>query len=223
MPVILVRPGTAPVAATAALVLLLTACGSDAAGSDGAASGTPSAASWSAAEPGTETASDEPFGPGCSGVPASGVGSFAGMADDPVATAASNVPALSALTHAVVAADLLDSLNSLQDVTVLAPADPAFQAVPADDLQALLADKARLTAVLTHHLIEGRLSPDQLAGEHTTLSGDTVTVGGSGEAFTIAADQTVGGASEAGVLCGNVHTANAVVYIIDQVLAPPAG
>jgi uncharacterized surface protein with fasciclin (FAS1) repeats len=71
-------------------------------------------------------------------------------------------------------------------------------------------------------VIDGRLSPDQLAGEHTTLNGDTVTIEGSGEDFTIAADGTVLGESEAGVICGNVQTANATVYIIDQVLAPPA-
>jgi putative DNA primase/helicase len=91
-----------------------------------------------------------------------------------------------------------------------------------DALQALLADQPQLTAVLTHHVIEGRLSPDQLAGEHTTLNGDTVTIEGSGEDFTISADQTVVGEADAAVVCGNVQTANATVYIIDGVLAPPA-
>ena len=86
----------------------------------------------------------------------------------------------------------------------------------------LLRDKAQLTAVLTHHVIEGRLSPGQLAGEHTTLNGDTETIEGSGEDFTIAADQTVVGKADAGVICGNVQTANATVYVIDQVLTPPA-
>ena len=103
------------------------------------------------------------------------------MTNDPVATAASNNPALSTLVEAVTAANLGDALNSAKDVTVLAPANPAFEAVPADALESLLADKAQLTAVLTHHVIEGRLAPDQLAGEHTTLNGDTVTIEGSGE------------------------------------------
>jgi uncharacterized surface protein with fasciclin (FAS1) repeats len=76
--------------------------------------------------------------------------------------------------------------------------------------------------VLTHHVIDGRLGPDQLAGEHTTLNGDTVTVEGSGEDFTVAAEGTVTGEAPASVICGNVQTANATVYIIDQVLTPPA-
>ncbi len=220
----LIRSRGALAAATAALALTLTACGSgDTEDSASAATGSSSSASSSAAEsPAMDAASDEPFGDGCSAVPTSGAGSFEGMAQDPVATAASNNPALSTLVKAVTAANLVDTLNSAEDITVLAPADPAFEAVPADALEALLADNAQLTAVLTHHVIEGRLSPDQLAGEHTTLNGDTVTIEGSGEDFTIAGDQTVVGEADAGVICGNVQTANATVYIIDQVLAPPA-
>jgi uncharacterized surface protein with fasciclin (FAS1) repeats len=143
------------------------------------------------------------------------------MTDDPVATAASNNPALSTLVQAVTAANLVDSFNSQQDVTVLAPANPAFEAIPADAMQALLADNAQLTAVLTHHVIAGRLAPEQLAGTHTTLNNDEVTIEGAGEMFTIAGEGTVT-STEATVICGNVQTANATVYIIDQVLAPAA-
>jgi uncharacterized surface protein with fasciclin (FAS1) repeats len=208
--------------ATAALALTLTACGSSEDTESSAASDTPAASSPSAAEkPTTEPASDEPFGEGCTAVPTEGEGSFEGMTDDPVATAASNNPALSTLVEAVTRANLVDALNSTEDITVLAPGNPAFEAVPADALEALLADNAQLTAVLTHHVIEGRLSPDQLAGEQTTLNGDTVTIEGSGEDFTIAAEGTVLGESQASVICGNVQTANATVYIIDQVLTPP--
>jgi uncharacterized surface protein with fasciclin (FAS1) repeats len=207
--------------ATAALALTLTACGADDAES-GSSSSSPAATSSPAGEPAEQPASAEPFGQGCSAVPAEGEGSFAGMADDPVATAASNNPELATLVEAVTAADLVDTLNSAEDITVLAPANPAFEAVPADTLEALIGNSARLTAVLTHHVIDGRLSPDQLAGEHTTLNGDTVIIEGSGEDFTVAADQTVGGEAEANVICGNVQTANATVYIVDQVLAPPA-
>jgi uncharacterized surface protein with fasciclin (FAS1) repeats len=224
--VTLIRSRGALAAATAVLALTLTACGSgDAQDSASAATGgsTAASSSSSAAEsPAMGSTTDQPFGDGCSAVPTSGAGSFEGMAQDPVATAASNNPALSTLVKAVTAANLVDTLNSAQDITVLAPADPAFEGVPADALKALLADKAQLTAVLTHHVIEGRLSPDQLAGEHTTLNGDMVTIEGSGEDFTIAGDQTVLGKADAGVICGNVQTANATVYIIDQVLAPPA-
>ena len=164
-------------------------------------------------------ASDQPFGAGCSAVPADGEGSFTGMTDDPVATAASNNPALSTLVQAVTAANLGDTLNTTADITVLAPANPAFEAVPADALNALLADTAALTTVLTHHVIPGRLTPEELAGTHTTVNNDEVTIEGSGENFTIAMDGTVVG-MEASVICGNVQTANATVYIIDQVLKP---
>jgi uncharacterized surface protein with fasciclin (FAS1) repeats len=116
-----------------------------------------------------------------------------------------------------VQANLVDALNTAEDITVIAPANPAFEAIPPDALQAVLADNTQLTAILTHHVIEGRLAPDELAGTHTTLNGDEVTIEGSGEAFTVA--QTVTG-TPASVICGNVQTANATVYIVDQVLAP---
>jgi uncharacterized surface protein with fasciclin (FAS1) repeats len=211
-------------AAASALTLSMAACGSD--DPDDTASDTSSSSSSSAADESMSSApssgssmTEEPFGAGCTAVPADGEGSFAGMTDDPVATAASNNPALSTLVQAVTAANLGDTLNSTDDITVLAPANPAFEAVPADALQALLADSAQLTAVLTHHVIQGRLSPEQLAGTHTTLNNDEVTIEGSGEAFTIAGDGTVTG-TDATVVCGNVPTANATVYVIDQVLKP---
>jgi uncharacterized surface protein with fasciclin (FAS1) repeats len=217
----LLRSRGALATATAALAVTLSACGSDDPESSSTASSSDVATSSAAGEATAEPASDEPFGEGCSAVPTKGEGSVEGMADDPVATAASNNPSLSMLVEALTEADLVDAFNSAPDVTVLAPADPAFEAVPDDALKALFADNAKLSAALTHHVIEGRLSPGQLAGEHTTLTGGTVTIQGSGEAFTIAAEQTIAGASDAAVVCGNLQTANATVYIIDQVLAPP--
>ena len=206
--------------AVSTLALTLGACGSDEP-SDTSASSDSSSSSSSAPESSAAPVSDEPFGEGCAAVPADGEGSFTGMTDDPVATAASNNPALSTLVAAVTAANLGDTLNTTDDLTVLAPANPAFDAVPPDALQALLADTAQLTTVLTHHVIPGRLTPEELAGTHTTLNNDEVTIEGSGEDFTIAADGTVIG-MEASVICGNVQTANATVYIIDQVLKPAA-
>jgi len=206
--------------AASSLALTLSACGSGDSGETAASADTGSMESTeSSAMPMSD---EEPFGSGCSAVPADGEGSFDGMTDDPVATAASNNPALSTLVTAVGAAGLADSLNSAEDITVLAPANPAFEAVPADALEALLADKEQLTAVLTHHVIEGRLAPEELAGTHMTLGGDEVTIEGSGEDFSVPAEGTVLGESQASVICGNVQTANATVYIIDQVLAPPA-
>jgi uncharacterized surface protein with fasciclin (FAS1) repeats len=206
--------------AVSTLAITLSACGSDDSADTAASADTPSSSSMAAPESSeAPMASDEPFGAGCSAVPTEGEGSFTGMTDDPVATAASNNPALSTLVAAVTAANLGDTLNTTDDITVLAPANPAFEAVPADALNALLADVPQLTTVLTHHVIPGRLTPEELAGTHTTVNNDEVTIEGSGEDFTIAMDGTVVG-MEASVICGNVQTANATVYIIDQVLKP---
>jgi uncharacterized surface protein with fasciclin (FAS1) repeats len=204
-------------ALVAALALALGACGADEPSEDAASETSSSVPVESSAAP----ASGEPFGPGCAALPAEGEGSVAGMADDPVGRAANNNPALSTLVQALIAADLADSLNGLEAITVLAPANSAFEAVPPADLQALMADTARLTALLTHHVIAGRLAPEQLAGTHTTLNNDEVTVEAGRDSFVIPSEGTVTGTA-ATVVCANVQTANATVYIIDQVLAPAA-
>lgn len=160
----------------------------------------------------TGMTADKPFGPGCAAVPATGDGSFQGMATAPVATAASANPLLSTLVTAVKEADLVDTLNSTDDITVFAPTNDAFKALDPATLDAAMADpKGLLTTVLTNHVVKGRIAPADLAGEHTTLGGGTITVTGSGEDFSI---------GSAKVVCGNVQTANATVYIIDGVLLP---
>ena len=151
------------------------------------------------------------FGPACASVPTSGSGSFEGMAKDPVATAASNNPALSTLVTAVKKAGLVDTLNNASDITVFAPTNDAFAKLPKKDLDAALKDKKLLTKILTNHVVAGKLSPDQLAGKHETFAKTELTVTGSGEDFVV---------GDAKVVCGNVQTANATVYIIDAVLLP---
>jgi uncharacterized surface protein with fasciclin (FAS1) repeats len=135
------------------------------------------------------------------------------MATEPVATAASNNPLLGTLVDAVGQADLADTLNSAEDITVFAPTDDAFGKIPEADLTAVLSDQDQLTAILTHHVVPERLAPEDLAGEHETLNGDMVTVEGSGEEFTV-------GDEDAAVICGNIQTANATVYVVDTVLMP---
>jgi uncharacterized surface protein with fasciclin (FAS1) repeats len=190
----------------------LAACGND----DNAANASNDSGMKSSETTGNTQAMDQPFGPACDQVPATGDGSFQGMATAPVASAASANPLLSTLVTAVGAADLVEPLNSAPALTVLAPANPAFDAIPKKDLNALLKNKPALTTVLTHHVIPGKLSPDQLAGDHQTLAKDTVTISGSGEDFTIDA----GNGNTAKILCGNIQTANATVYVIDSVLMP---
>ncbi|MGY0234000.1 fasciclin domain-containing protein [Longispora urticae] len=160
----------------------------------------------------TKTATQ--FGAGCNAVPKDGAGSFAGMAKDPVATAASNNPALSTLVAAVKAAGLVDTLNGAKDVTVFAPTNDAFAKLPKADLDAVLANKELLTKILTYHVVGQKITPDKLgtAGPYKTLQGGDLKVAGSGTDFTVG--------TGAKVVCGNVQTANATVYIIDTVLMP---
>jgi uncharacterized surface protein with fasciclin (FAS1) repeats len=165
----------------------------------------------------TPMATAQMVGAGCSAyakqVP-SGKGSVAGMAKDPVATAASNNPALSTLVTAVKAAGLVDTLNTAPAITVFAPANSAFTAMDQKTLKAALKDpKGLLTDVLTAHVVGGRIAPDKLAGTHQSLNKkEKVVVTGSGESFKVN--------GQAMVVCGNVQTANATVYIIDHVLLP---
>ena len=201
------------VAAAALFSISLAACGNDE-GTGGGSAMTESAAPMAtSAAPSMSTAMTN-FGAGCAAVPtdASDPGSFAGMAQDPVATAASNNPVLSTLVTAVKKAGLVDSLNTAPAITVFAPVNDAFGKIPQADLKKVLADKKQLTSILTYHVVGEKLSPEQLAGTHKTLNGAEVTVEGSGENFM------VDGA--ASVVCGNVQTANATVYIIDSVLMP---
>lgn len=198
------------VAATTAATA--TACSSS---SSPAATAPPPATAKSAPAASGSGASMTDFGPGCSKVPVSGAGSFSGMATAPVATAASANPVLSTLVTAIKKAGLVDTLNSAQNITVFAPDNAAFAKIPAATLNKVLADKAELTKILTYHVASGRRTPAQLAtGEQIkTLEGSTVTPSMMGNTYMV---------NDAHVVCGNVQTANATVYIIDTVLMPPA-
>ena len=209
---------TVALLAAAALPFALTACGDD--GSDAGGSASSSTSSESMGSDDSMSSSTDaaeagaPFGEGCASVPEDGKGSFDGMSTDPVATAASNNPLLKTLVKAVTEADLAKTLNSAEDITVFAPTDDAFAAMDQATLDKAMGDpKGLLTTVLTHHVVEGRLTPEDLAGTHETLAGDKLTVKGSGEDFTV---------GKASVICGNVQTANATVYIVDSVLLPTA-
>lgn len=161
-------------------------------------------------------------GPGCSSyasqVP-SGAGSVQGMAEDPVAVAASNNPLLKTLTAAVSGklnpkVDLVDTLNGGR-FTVFAPVDDAFAKLP----KSLVTDLGKpknadmLTSVLTYHVVQGQLTPDEITGKQTTVQGEQVKVSGSMNHLEV---------NGAHVVCGGVHTANATVYLIDEVLTPPS-
>ncbi|MEV0522179.1 fasciclin domain-containing protein [Streptomyces sp. NPDC050439] len=157
--------------------------------------------------------SEGPFGPACSSVPKEGAGSLDGMAKDPVATAASNNPELSTLVTAVKKAGLVDTLNNAKNITVFAPTNAAFEKIPKADLDKVLNDKAQLTKILTYHVAGEKITPDMLSdGTFKTLEGSNLMTSGSGESYKVN--------DSAKVVCGNVKTANANVYLIDTVLMP---
>ncbi|MBL1077147.1 fasciclin domain-containing protein [Nocardia sp. 2] len=210
----LIRRTIIVAAALTALTAGATACSDDE--SDSAA--TTSKATTSA------TAMTSPsanlVGAGCTAyaeqVP-TGAGSVSGMAQDPVAVAASNNPLLKTLVSAVSGqlnpqVNLVDTLNGGQ-FTVFAPTDDAFAKIPAATIDSLKTDSATLTSILTYHVVSGRIEPDKIAGTHRTVQGADVTVTRSGDDIKVA---------DASVICGGVQTSNATVYLIDTVLMPPA-
>lgn len=204
-------------AAAVALCLSLAACGED----DEPTSGSDNTSSSEGASSGdAASAADQTFGDGCSAIPTDGAGSFDGMVKDPVATAASNNPLLSTLVTAVGSVDgLADTLNSAPELTVFAPYNDAFAEIPKADLNGMIAgakkdgQKSALYKVLAHHVLGANDDPQAVVGEQETLAGDTLTVEGDETGMTVS-DGTV----TANVLCGNIPTANATVYVIDKVL-----
>ena len=166
------------------------------------------------------TAQAELIGPGCSGYAAqvpTGPGSVTGMAQDPVAVAASNNPLLTTLTAAVSGqlnpdVNLVDTLNGGQ-FTVFAPTDSAFAKIDPATIEKLKTDAPLLTKILTYHVVPGQASPSQVVGAKKTVEGANVTVSGGGGDLKV---------NNASVVCGGVQTANATVYMIDTVLMPPS-
>ncbi|MFF2084708.1 fasciclin domain-containing protein [Nocardia sp. NPDC058176] len=206
-------------AVLAAAVLGTSACSdSDSDTADATTTMSPPAMTTTDAPAGTPAAG--PVGPGCAEYAAQvpdGPGSVSGMAQEPVAVAASNNPMLTTLVSAVSGqlnpdVNLVDTLNS-GEFTVFAPVDSAFAKLDPATVETLKTDSAMLTQILTYHVVPGRIEPGQISGTHTTVEGADVTVEGSGETFTVA---------DASVICGGVQTANATVYMIDSVLQPPA-
>lgn len=169
---------------------------------------------------GTEAASAMQVSTECAvDLPADGPGSAEGMAEEPVATAASNNPELSMLVAAVDAAGLTDTLNNAEAATVFAPSNAAFEKVPADQLQAVMADPALLTTILTYHVH----TTDQVDAQGLAEAGTLTTV--EGEDLTFSVDESTGQLlvdEDAAVVCPDVVTANATVHIIDTVLMPPS-
>jgi uncharacterized surface protein with fasciclin (FAS1) repeats len=109
----------------------------------------------------------------------------------------------------------VDTLNSASGITVFAPDNAAFAKIPASTLDSVLGNKAELSKILTYHVASGTITAAQLASGKPikTLEGSTVTPAKMGTTYEV---------NSAHVVCGNVHTANATVYIIGTVLMPPS-
>ncbi len=120
------------------------------------------------------------------------------------------------LAAALTAAGLIDTLKGTGPFTVLAPTDEAFAKIAASDLNALLADKAKLTAVLTYHVVAGNVP----ASTVTTLT-EAETVEGSKLQIAVVDGKVVlNGTSH--VTATDIAATNGVIHVIDTVLLPPA-
>jgi uncharacterized surface protein with fasciclin (FAS1) repeats len=117
------------------------------------------------------------------------------------------------LVAAVQAADLVDTLKGPGPFTVFAPTDDAFAKLPPGTVDALLADKAALTAVLTYHVVAGKVTAADVAGltQATTVQGGALTIDTSSGVRI----------NDATVIKADVMASNGVIHVIDTVLLPP--
>jgi uncharacterized surface protein with fasciclin (FAS1) repeats len=194
---------------TGALVLTAAACGSS---SSGAAPAAPASSTHHPMASHSAAAASAAFGPDCTMVPATGMGSLHGMSMDPLVTAASHNPLLTTLAADVKTAGLTGELNSMHAITIFAPDNTAFTKLPASAMT-MMHSKAELAKILKYHVISGQITPAELASGMTlkTLEGGTLKASKMGALYEV---------NNAGVICGNIHTANATVYIINKVLIP---
>ena len=139
-------------------------------------------------------------------------GSYAKPASDIVDTAVA-AGDFKTLATALQAAGLIDTLKGEGPFTVFAPTDEAFAKIPKAQLDALLADKAKLTAVLTYHVVAGKvMASDVKAGKVKSLQGSELTIGTTGGVTVDAARVTA----------TDIVADNGVIHVIDSVILPPA-
>ena len=115
------------------------------------------------------------------------------------------------LTKALQAAGLVETLKGPGPFTVFAPTDEAFAKIPADKLNALLADKAALTKVLTYHVVPGKvMAADVKAGAVKTVQGTPLMISTSGGVMV----------DKSKVIKTDIAGSNGVIHVIDTVLIP---
>lgn len=128
-----------------------------------------------------------------------------------IETAVAN-PDFSTLVTAIKAAGLVDTLSGSGPFTVFAPTNAAFKKIPEQTLNDLLADKERLTSVLTYHVVPGKVLAKDVAGmkEATTVEGSKVKI--SAESGVMINDSKV--------VSADIECSNGVIHVIDAVLMP---
>ncbi len=115
------------------------------------------------------------------------------------------------LATALTAAGLVDTLKGKGPFTVFAPTDAAFAKIPKADLDALLKDKAKLTAVLTYHVVPGKvMAADVKAGKVKTVQGSELTISTTGGVMV----------DKAKVTTTDIVANNGVIHVIDSVIMP---
>ena len=116
------------------------------------------------------------------------------------------------LATALQAAGLVDTLKGPGPFTAFAPTDAAFAKVPKADLDALLKDKAKLSAVLTYHVLAGKvMAKDVMAGKAKTVQGSELTLTTAGGGVQV---------NGAKVTSADIVADNGVIHVIDTVLIP---
>jgi uncharacterized surface protein with fasciclin (FAS1) repeats len=133
------------------------------------------------------------------------------MKQDIVDTAVS-AGSFKTLVTAVQAAGLVDTLKGPGPFTVFAPTDEAFAKIPQDQLNALLKDKEKLRAVLTYHVVPGKvMAKDVAPGKVATVQGQSLTIGANYGNVTV---------DQAKVVKTDIVTSNGVIHVIDSVVLP---
>jgi uncharacterized surface protein with fasciclin (FAS1) repeats len=185
------------------------ACGSSA---PAAAPAAPAASHQAASPSPSMTESSAAIGTDCGMIPAAGMGSTHGMASEPVATAARHNPLLTTLASEVQKAGLTGTLNTAGNITVFAPDNQAFAKLTRHDMT-MMSGTAELARILRYHVVTGRVTPAELSSGMTlkTLEGSQLRTSKMGSTYEV---------NSAAITCGNLHTANATVYIINTVLMP---
>ena len=136
---------------------------------------------------------------------------FSAQAKDLVDTAV-DAGQFKTLAAALDKAGLVPTLKGKGPFTVFAPTDAAFPKVPKGDLDALLADKAKLTAVLTYHVVPGTvMAKDVKSGKVKTVQGSELTLAASGGGVMV---------DNAQVVKADIVADNGVIHVIDSVVIP---